>query len=287
MMYGESRKVLLMIMVISILVSIFPLSAYAIPNDISGYWAEKVVVEWVEKGLASGYTDGTFRPKNDISRAEFMTLVNNAFEYTQEEEIDYKDIAPGKWYTSAIKKAKAAGYISGYNDGTMKPDSPITREEVASIIARIMELDSNEKGVEMFKDNDQIKWSKGYIGAVAKAEYMVGFPDGNFKPQNNITRGEAIYALNNITIGRNYPEGVHGVAKQDFFGITYIHVIWNQGVKPSSVKANGQDLKYDNRDGKWKGTSLTLNIGDKVEILAIENGAELKETITVRDIVDK
>lgn len=287
MMYRKSTKVLWMIMVISILASIFPLSAYAIPSDISGYWAEKVVVEWVEKGLASGYIDGTFRPKNDISRAEFMTLVNSAFEYTQEEEIDYKDINPGKWYTSAIKKAKAAGYISGYNDGTMKPDSPITREEVASIIARIMELDSNEKGVEIFKDRDQIKWSKGYVGAVAKVEYMVGFPDGSFKPQNNITRGEAIYALNNITIGRNYPEGVHGVAKQDFFGITYIHVIWNQGVKPSSVKANGQDLKYDNKDGKWKGTSLTLNIGDKVEILAIENGVELKETITVRDIVDK
>lgn len=286
MMYKESTKALWMLMVIIILASIFPLSAYANPNDISGYWAETVVLEWVEKGLASGYTDGTFRPKNDISRAEFMKLVNSAFEYDQEEEIDYKDVSPGKWYVNVVKKAKAAGYISGYNDGTMKPDNPITREEVASIIARIMGLNSNEKGVEKFKDKDQIKWSKGYVGAVVKEEYMVGFPDGSFKPQNNITRGEAIYALNNIIKGRTHEEGVHGVAKQDFFGITYIHIVWNQGVKPSSVKANGQELKYDNKDGKWKGTSLELKIGDAVEILAIEDGAETKIDIVVKDILD-
>lgn len=281
MMYKKSTKALWMIMVISILASIFPLSAYANLSDISGYWAEKVVVEWVENGLASGYPDGTFRPENDISRAEFMSLVNSAFEYTQEEEIDYKDISTGKWYISIIKKAKAAGYISGYNDGTMKPDNPITREEVATIIVKLMDLRLDAKGIDGFKDKDKIKWSKEYVGAVVNAKYMVGFTDGTFNPQKNITRGEAIYALNNIVIGKK------NVAKQDFFGITYIQVSWNEGVKPSSIKANGQDLEYDNKDGKWKGTSLTLNIGDKVEILVIQNGIEVKETIIVKDIVEK
>lgn len=282
----QSIKLLLVILVISISLSIFPLIANASVSDISGYWGEQVIKEWINEGLASGYPDGTFRPNNDISRVEFMKLVNSTFGYREEQEINYTDVIKDKWYISTLKIAKAAGYISGYTDGTMKPDSPITREEVATIIAKTMNLSVNEIGIEEFKDKENIEWSKGYVGAVVIAKYMIGFPDGKFKPQANITRGEAIYALNNILIDKNYVEGVHGKAKQDFLGITYIHVIWNQGVKPSSIKANGQDLKYDIKDGKWKGTSLSMKIGDKVEILAIENGVEAKETIFVKNMTD-
>lgn len=276
----------MVIMIISITISIFPLAVYGNVSDISDHWAKDVITQWIEKSLAKGYTDGTFRPKNHISRAEFMNLVNNAFGYTEEKEINYSDVLESKWYINTIKRAAAAGYISGYTDGTMKPDNPITREEVAAIIARIMKLELNEKGTEGFKDKDKIKWSKGYVGAVATAKYMVGTPDGNFNPLNNITRGEAVYALNNIIMENDEVKGVQAVAKQDFFGITYIEVKWNRGVKPSAVKANGQDLTYDNKDGKWKGTSLELEIGDTVEIIVIENGVDVKENIIVKDILD-
>lgn len=286
MIRRETSKLLGIIMIISIIISIFPLSVYASVNDISDYWGKEVIAQWIEKGLANGYPDGTFRPKNNISRAEFMNLVNSAFGYTEEKEIDYKDAIEGKWYISTIKRAKAAGYITGYNDGTMRPDNTITREEVAVIIARITNLNLYEKGVEGFTDTENIKWSKGYVGAVAAAKYMVGFPDGSFKPQNNITRGEAVYALNNIIIGKLEVKGVQALAKQDFLGITYIRVTWNQGIKPSAVKANGRDLAYDSSDGKWKGTALDWKIGDEVEILAIENGVEKKMVITIKDILD-
>jgi hypothetical protein len=282
MMCKKLARLICIAMIATIFMSIVPLEVYASVSDISGYWAEDVIAQWIEKGLANGYRDGTFRPKNDISRAEFMKLVNNAFEFTEEIEIDYKDVLEGKWYVSTIKKAKAAGYISGYKDGTMKPDNPITREEVAAIITRIMNLSPDEKGIESFKDKNEMRWSKGYIGAVATAKYMVGFPDGTFKPLNNITRGEAVYALNNI-IGK---KEVQVIAKQDFFGITYIRVLWDKGVKPSSVKANGKELNYDDTDKKWKGTSLDLEIGDEVEITVIQDGVETKMTVIVKDILD-
>ena len=282
MMRKKLARLICIAIIAAIFISLVSLETYASDSDISGHWAEDIIAQWIEKGLANGYSDGTFRPNNDISRAEFMKLVNNTFEFTEEIEIDYKDVLQGKWYVSTIKKAKAAGYISGYADGTMKPDNPITREEVAAIITRIMNLSLDEKGIEHFKDKSEIKWSKGYIGAVTTAKYMVGFPDGTFKPLNYITRGEAVYALNNI-IGK---KEVQVVAKQDFFGITYIQVLWNKEVKPSSVKANGKELNYDDTDKKWKGTSLDLKIGDEVEITVIENGVETKMTVIVKDILD-
>jgi len=284
-MIKRSRLVAIL-MIISIIISIFPLRSYADVSDISDYWGKEVIVQWLEKGLANGYPDGTFRPKNGITRAEFISLVNGAFGYTAEEEIEYKDLTQGKWYITSIKRAKAAGYISGYNDGTMRPDSTITREEVATIIGRITKLNPYAEGIEGFIDKENIKWSKGYVGAVASAKYMVGFPDGSFKPQNNITRGEAIYALNNIIMGKEEVKGVQALAKQDFLGITYIRVLWNKGIKPSAVKANGRDLTYDNSDGRWKGTALDWNIGDEVVIQAISNGSEEKMVILVKDILD-
>ncbi len=77
---------------IIILVTGFSMTAYGQLNDVEGHWAGEVISQWVEKGLANGYDDGSFRPDNDISRAEFMVLVNNVFEYSEEVEIDYKDV---------------------------------------------------------------------------------------------------------------------------------------------------------------------------------------------------
>lgn len=272
-------------MVISLVMSVFSIPSHA-ASDIGGHWAEKVIGNWIEKGLAKGYPDGTFKPNNNISRAEFMSLVNNAFGYTQEIEINFSDVLGNKWYVPAIKKAVAAGYISGYTDGTMRPEAPITREEVAVILTRIMELDLDEEAAEAFNDKDMLKWSKAYVGAVAAAKYMVGYPDGNFNPLNNITRGEAIFALNNIILSKSDEDEVQALAKQDFLGITYIRVRWNQDIKPSVVKANGQDLTYDSNDGQWKGTALDLHIGDEVEIISIVDGVEKKMVITVKDILD-
>ena len=164
----------------------------------------------------------------------------------------------------------------------MRPENPITREEVATIITKIINLKKYENGTEMFKDKNQMTWSKGYVGAVANEKYMVGFPDGTFRPINNITRGEALYALNNI-LGK---AGVEIVAKQDFLGITYIHVLWNRGINPSMITANGEELTYDKIDEKWKGTSLNLNIGDTVEIISTENGIEHKMSVVVKDLLD-
>lgn len=281
----RKKAVLWLIVAVILSISIIPLEVHAYINDISGYWAEEVVLEWIEKGLANGYSDGNFRPNNEITRAEFMKLTNNAFGFTEEKSINYMDVVEGQWFYDTIQKASANGYITGYEDNTIRPNNPITREEVATIIARIMNLNSKEEGIEDFIDKDDINWSRGYVGAVVSEKYMVGFPDGSFKPQKNITRGEAIYALNNI-IGKKEMKDFEAIVKQDFLGITYIHVISNTEDKPLEVKANGQNLTYDKEDRRWKGTTLDLEIGDNVKISIIRSRGEETLTVKVKDMTD-
>lgn len=107
-------------------------------TDIKGHWAEKEINDWVSKGLASGYEDGTFRPNNFVTRVEFVTFVNRAFNLTQTANINFKDVKPTNWFYVEVQKAKAANIISGYNDNTFRPNVPITREEAISIIVRLL-----------------------------------------------------------------------------------------------------------------------------------------------------
>lgn len=174
-------------------------------SDITGHWAEGQIRAWLEKGLINGYPDDTFKPNKDISRAEFMSLVNKAFDYNEASEIDYTDVSPDSWYAGVVAVAKKAGYIDGYPDNTIKPNAPITRQEATVIIAKIKNLDENEAGLDSFKDAKNIaNWSKGAVGAVVLADIMKGYPDDTFKPGNPIKRGEAVVALDKAL---NYEAG--------------------------------------------------------------------------------
>lgn len=283
----KNKKIikLFWITMIVVLIPTISLTVHAEVADISGHWAEDVISDWANKGLANGYPDGTFRPNKDISRAEFIKLVNNAFEYTEEKEISFTDVSEDQWFYSTIKVASSSGYIQGYDDGSMRPNKPITREEVATIISRITNLEGREKGVIRFSDAANIGWSKGFVGAVVVEGYMQGYPDGTFMPQKYITRAESIKALDNIINQDEDSKVVQAIAKQDFFGITYIQITLKQGSNPTAIKANGKDLTYDSTDGKWKRTSLELYIGDIVEVSVLENGVEEKFNIVVEDIV--
>lgn len=175
-----------------------PLAVADVSTDIKGHWAETQITSLVEKGIVSGYTDGTFRPDNTITRAEFMTLSNRAFAYKAQADISYTDVNISDWFYEEVAKAKAAGYISGYEDGTMKPNNQISRQEVAIIVAKIKNLNVAADSATLAKFTDAASipdWSRGAVSAIVKAGYVAGYPDGTFKPTNPITRAEAVIIL--------------------------------------------------------------------------------------------
>jgi len=193
------KRIVAVLVIFCLMFSLIPASAFAVTaSDISGHWAQVKIQSWMDKGLIKGYPDGTFKPDQHVTRAEFMTLANRAFGYTAVVPITYTDVKAGSWYAPEVAKAKAAGYISGYPDGTMKPENPITREEVATIVARIKNLTSDANAADKYTDASKIgSWSKGQVGAVTSAKIMQGYPDGSFMPQGLMTRAEVVVASDN------------------------------------------------------------------------------------------
>src|SRR5665648_260266 len=197
-LFTNLKKRVAILTVLCMVLTLAPSPAFAATaSDISGHWAEGTIQSWVDNGLIKGYPDGTFKPDNNITRAEFITLVNRAFEYTKTAPISFTDVNQNAWYASAIGVAVEAGYISGYPDGTMKPENPISREEAATIIMRIKNLVANPAAVSVYTDASSITWGKGEVGAVTAAKIMQGYPDGSFMPRGLITRAETVIALDN------------------------------------------------------------------------------------------
>jgi uncharacterized protein YjdB len=194
-------------------------SSILIPSfrDITGHWAEREIKAWTAREMAGGYPDGTFRPGSPITRAEFVTLVNRAFGYTEmtvgklnsfatsTRRVPFRDVAETDWYIGEIANAAAVGYFGGYPDGTVKPQNPITRQEVATVLARVLppnnDVHSENSGsiqgtIAKFADQDQIpEWSEAAIAAAVSGGYMSGYPDGTFQPTRPITRAEALTVL--------------------------------------------------------------------------------------------
>src|SRR5450830_605871 len=193
------KRIVAVLIFFCLMFSLIPANTFAVAaSDISDHWAQVKIQSWMDKGLIKGYPDGTFKPDQNVTRAEFMTLANRAFGYTAVVPITYTDVKTGSWYAPKVAKAKAAGYISGYPDGTMKPENPITREEVATIVARIKNLTSDANAADKYPDAAKIgSWSKGGVGAVTSAKIMQGYPDGSFKPQGLMTRAEVVVASDN------------------------------------------------------------------------------------------
>lgn len=179
--------------------------AMAAPSDIAGHWAESVITQWQSKGLIQGYEDGTFKPGNTITRAEFVTLMNNAKGFWSEGSINFSDVKNGSWFYSAVARAVAAGYVKGYSDGSFKPNNTITRAEAAVMIANTAKLSANEAGAYRFTDIGSIPaWARGSVGAVVAAGYMTGYPDGSFDANASISRAEAVSSLNRMLRGTAY-----------------------------------------------------------------------------------
>lgn len=175
---------------------------FAFGADYSGHWAETTIQEWFNGNKLKGYEDGSFRPDSQITRAEFMTMVNNAFGYTERAEINFSDVTPGDWYYQEVQKAVQAGYLMGYENNTARPDNKISRQEAALIIARIKNLSDYTSGASIFNDvNDIATWARGGVGAVAREKLMIGYEDNTFRPLRDISRAEAL-----VTIDRTQKE---------------------------------------------------------------------------------
>ncbi len=164
-------------------------------KDISGHWAENIIVELVSSGAVSGYSDATFQPDQNITRAEFTTILVKAFKLEAKTGKDFADIA-NHWAKDAIVTAAAHGIVNGYDANSFRPDKNITREQMAVMIVKAAQLNKNDGESKQFIDNDKISsWAAEAIAIASQHKIITGYPDNSFKPQGEATRAEAVTVI--------------------------------------------------------------------------------------------
>ena len=191
-----SKLLVLTIASCLLVTAIGPLGTLA--EDISSHWAAESINFLMELGIIKGDDNGDINPNNFITRAEFVTIINRAFGFTEKGELNFPDVKSNAWYYDDFAIAKNQGYIMGYEDGNANPGKPITRAEVAVIIARVLVVECKST-TSAFADNDSFPgWSAESIIALTESGFIEGYSDNTFRAGNNITRAEAFTILARI-----------------------------------------------------------------------------------------
>ncbi len=170
------------------------ISASAGFSDITGHWAAQYVTALSDKGIVSGYEDGTFKPDNPITRAEAAKLIVAALGLspTSEPHLTFADSgAIADWAKGYIQTAVDKGILRGYEDNSFGADRYVTRNEFVVMAARAFAFEPG--GDELpFADKDAIQsWAVPSITAVVARGIVSGYEDNTFRPENPVTRAEA------------------------------------------------------------------------------------------------
>lgn len=158
-------------------------------TDIGSHWARTYIEKLVADGAVNGYEDGTFRPESPLTRGEFAAVLARAMDLeTPAGENAFADCA-GHWSAKYVNAAFRAGFVNGTGSGAFSPDQHITREEIVTIIARANKLAAGKALT--FSDSAAVsRWAADSVSAAVEEGIVSGYPDGTFRPQAQVTRGE-------------------------------------------------------------------------------------------------
>ena len=184
------------------------------PTDYTGATADKLITD-VHDLYLKGYPDGSVKPMGNITRAEVsMAFYRLLKDKSVTGTVSYTDVKADAWYAEAVNALSSIGIIKGYEDGSFKPNQPITRAEFAAVATRFIEA---KGGNVKFKDVADDFWAKENISTAAYFGWINGYEDATFRPNNKITRAEAATIINHM-LGRNadksFADGNRSALKQ-------------------------------------------------------------------------
>jgi S-layer homology domain len=171
-------------------------------RDVSeDHWAAEAINEMARRGIISGYGDGTFRPNDPVTRAEFAKIMIAAagVKLTNPNNLkqSFEDVGRNHWAFTYVEHAKP--YLTGYKSGntyTYKPNDNAVREDIAVALVRLLKYDSTKKAdlnvLNSFKDRDDISTNlRSFIAIAVSTKLIQGYDDRTFRPQAQLTRAEA------------------------------------------------------------------------------------------------
>ncbi|WP_455089120.1 S-layer homology domain-containing protein [Peptoanaerobacter stomatis] len=208
----HAKKMLSIALAMSLTIPAIP--SHAISTDTKGHWAEKTITSWQEKGLIAGYQDGTFKPNKQVTRAEFIHILNSSLKLTKQGEVKFSDVKETDWFYKDVQIAVGNGYANGTPDNMFMPNTTLTRAEAAVFIANILNEKSDKQL--MFSDVNTIPaWAKSSVSLMIEKGYMSGYPDNTFAANNKLTRAEAVTILDKVLTQKEQNEMKQDTKKDD------------------------------------------------------------------------
>ena len=157
------------------------------------------------KAYIVGYEDGEFKPENNMTRAEAAAIFARNIADRKSENISsgkssFTDVNSKLWYNNSIAYLEKYNIISGYTDGTFRPEEQITRAEFVTMCMRFYDMfeDITVSDKNIFNDVPKSHWAVGYICNAIAMKWIEGYADGTFKPDSNITRAEVVAIVNRV-----------------------------------------------------------------------------------------
>lgn len=153
------------------------------------------MVAW---GFMRGDLDGNLNPDNPITRAEYVSIINRAMGYKEMSGTPFRDVQSSDWFADDVDIAYTEGYVAGTSNNTFSPNDSIDREQAVVMLARNLMLQpAVGENVDFTDSREFSDWSRGLITTATNYQLIDGYPDGTFRPNNAITRGEAAILITN------------------------------------------------------------------------------------------
>jgi autotransporter-associated beta strand protein len=162
-------------------------------SDITGHWADRNISAAMKLRMINGYANGKFQPNASVTRAEFTAMIARAFGLGENSaSASFKD-TKSSWVAGYISALADKGVITGYADGSFKPNAPISRAEMVTIIARVLDLNALATSAPAsFSDVDSNNWAAAAIAQASSANLVQGLSSSVFSPNGKATRAEAV-----------------------------------------------------------------------------------------------
>lgn len=173
-------------------------------GDIATHWAKNEIEGLASRLILTGQSTDTFAPQKSVSRAEFAAMLIRSLGLVAANTTKtFSDVSDLSWYAADARAAAALGLVQGYEDGTFRPNAPITREQMAVMAARAMKLLNLEAegyganvAADVFTDASTISsWAKEAVSDLAAKGIMKGQSSGSFAPSSDTSRAEAAVIL--------------------------------------------------------------------------------------------
>ncbi len=244
-------------------------SFYDVP---SSYWAAEFIQQMAQQGVIAGFPDGSFRPEEPVTRAQFSAMLRKAFNKSpQRQAINFADVSTNYWAYSAIQEAYSTGFLTGYPGNIFRPDQNIPREQVLVSLANGLEYSASggvDSVLQYYNDSSNISnYARAPIAAATEKNMVVNYPNVKFlNPTTVATRAQVVAFIHQAMLNSNL-----SASQVSEINSPYIVAIGDTTPQPTAVtipEGTIIPVKYDQVDKilvtKDETAPLTLTVSQNV-----------------------